>query len=94
MKETAATYRVVYIGTGRQPRTRFLGRIGRYESERAWRQRLAGEMEDACQEMARRGLRLIQVVPILSTATWKGSWTEGAWLFFGSPNTTGAPSER
>ena len=86
--------RVVYIGTGRATRKNALGRIGLYESERDWRKRLAREMEDACQEMARRGLRLIQVVPILSTATWKGSWTEGAWLFFGSAVMSDAPSER
>ena len=83
MNDTTATYRVIYIGTGRQPRPRLLGRVGLYEPERAWRRRLAQEMEEACQEMARRGMRLIQVVPALSTATWQGSWTEGVWLSFG-----------
>jgi len=85
--------RVVYIGTGRAMRKNPLGRIGLYESERDWRKRLAREMEDACQEMARRGLRLTQVVPILSTATWKGSWTEGAWLFFASPELSAISSD-
>ena len=81
--DDAATCRVIYVGTGRQPRPRFLGRVGLYESERAWRRRLAQEMEDACQEMARRGLRLTQAVPILSSASLQGSWTEGVWLCFG-----------
>jgi hypothetical protein len=40
-------------------------------------------MEDACQEMARRGLRLTSVVPTLSSSAFQGSWTEGAWLYFG-----------
>jgi hypothetical protein len=52
------------------------------ESERAWRQRLAEEMEGACQEMERRGLRLVRVVPHMSSTSFQGSWTEGAWLFF------------
>lgn len=90
MNDATATYRVVCIGSGRQPRPRLLGRMGLYEAERTWRRRLAQEMEAACQEMARRGLRLVQVVPLLSTATWQGTWTEGAWLYFGpaSPGST------
>jgi hypothetical protein len=60
-----------------------LGIFGIYEPEREWRQRLAQEMEDACQEMARRGLRLTSVVPTLSSGAFQGSWTEGAWLYFG-----------
>lgn len=79
-----AESRVVYIGTGRGSRKSALGRVGFSEPEADWRRRLAREMEEACQEMARRGLRLIQVVPVLSTASDKGSWTEGAWLFFGT----------
>ena len=84
MSGATTSYRVIYVGTGRRPRGRVLGRVGLYESERAWRQRLAQEMEEACQEMARRGLRLIQVVPILSSASVQGGWTEGVWLYFAS----------
>ena len=60
-----------------------LGRMTGQESDADWRRRLAAEMEDACQAMARRGHRLLQVVPVLNTANDKGSWTEGAWLVFG-----------
>jgi hypothetical protein len=77
-----AESRVVYIGTGRGARKNAWGRIGFSEPEADWRRRLAQEMEEACQEMARRGLRLTQVVPVLSSASGQGSWTEGAWLFF------------
>lgn len=69
--------RVVYVGTGRRR-----GRWVFNEPERAWRQRLAQEMEEVCQEMARRGLHLTRVVPILSSTGLQGAWTEGAWLFF------------
>jgi hypothetical protein len=84
MAEASASYRVVYVGTGRQPRRRFLGSLSVFEPERDWRQRLAQEMEAACQEMARRGLRLVDVVPALSAESMKGSWTEGVWLYFES----------
>ncbi len=86
MHDERLNCRVVYVGTGRRPRSGFLGLIGAYEAERDWRQRLAKEMEDASQEMARRGLRLTQVVPVLSSSTWNwnGSWTEGVWMHFES----------
>ena len=84
MSDTTSESRVVYAGTGRRVRTRLLGIFGIYEPEREWRQRLAQEMEDACQEMARRGLRLTAVVPVLSSSSFQGSWTEGAWLCFGT----------
>ena len=74
--------RVVYVGTGRQRRSGWLGRIGLFEPERIWRQRLANEMEAACQEMERSGLSLLQAVPVLSAESFKGSWTEGVWLHF------------
>ncbi len=77
-------YRVVYVGTGRQRGDRWLGIVPRYEPERDWRHRLAQEMEDAAQEMARRGLRLINVVPVQSSVSMQGGWTEGAWLYFES----------
>jgi hypothetical protein len=75
--------RVIYVGADQQPRTGFWDRINRKESDSVWRSRVAAEMEDACREMTRRGHRLIQVVPILGTSNYKGSWTESAWLFFG-----------
>ena len=84
MSNAPSSYRVIYVGTGRRSRGQILGRVGMYESERAWRQRLAQEMEEVCQEMARRGLRLVQAVPTLSSASFQGSWTEGSWLYFGS----------
>ncbi|MBF8267771.1 MAG: hypothetical protein HW388_1279 [Dehalococcoidia bacterium] len=69
--------RVMYVGSGRK-------RVGmwQWEPEREWRQRLATEMEQACQEMSRHGLRLLTVVPVLSAGDMKGGWTEGAWLYF------------
>jgi len=86
MNDERLNSRVIYVGTGRQPRPGILGLIGAYEPERDWRHRLAQEMEDASQEMARRGLRLMEVVPVLSSSTWNwnGSWTEGVWLYFES----------
>ena len=83
MSNTPTADRVIYLGSGRIRRTGFAGWLGSFEPERVWRQRLAQEMEDVCQELARRGLRLIQVVPVLSAESFKGSWTEGAWLYFG-----------
>ena len=73
----SAAYRVMYVGSGRQ-------RVGmwQWEPESEWRQRLATEMEQACQEMARQGLRLLTVVPVMSSGDLKGGWTEGAWLYF------------
>ncbi len=74
--------RVVYIGGGRESRKNALGKVGFSEPETEWRKRQAQALEEACQEMARRGLRLTQVVPVLSSVSGQGSWTEGAWLFF------------
>jgi hypothetical protein len=76
-------HRVIYIGAESQPHKGFWGRMIGRESNSGWRRQLAAEMEDACQEMTRRGHRLLQVVPVLNTAYEKGGWTEGAWLFFG-----------
>lgn len=39
-------------------------------------------MGDVCQEMARRELGLAQVIPVLSSVSLQGAWTEGAWLVF------------
>ena len=89
MNTAGETHRVVYVGTGRR-RSRLLGPVGPNESERAWRERLAQEMEDVCQEMARRGLGLAQVVPVLSSVSLQGAWTEGAWLVFAAPEARGA----
>ena len=80
MSETGAPapYRVVYVG-GR----RFGGFFSlKRQPERTWRQRLANEMEEVCQEMASHGLRLFTVVPIKSSASFQGGWTDGAWLYF------------
>ena len=82
MNDVQLNCRVVYVGTGRRPRFIFLGlRLG-LEDERAWRQRLATEMEDLCHEMLQQGLRLTQVVPVTSSREFRGGWTEGAWLYF------------
>ncbi len=75
--------RVVYVGTGRRPRRRFLLPV-LYEDENTWRQRLATEMEDACREMLQQGLHLTHVVPVASSEALRGGWTEGAWLYFAS----------
>jgi hypothetical protein len=83
MIDTTTHSRVIYVGTARQRRVDGWRWLGLFEPERVWRQRLAQEMEDACQEMARRGLRLNQVVPVVSAESLKGTWTEGAWLYFG-----------
>jgi hypothetical protein len=79
------TPRVIYVGTGRRRRSGVLGLVGMFEHERCWRERLAKEMETVCEEMQRRGLRLKEVVPVLSAESFKGSWTEGAWLVFTDP---------
>jgi hypothetical protein len=91
-------YRVIYVGAARE-----LGRKGSRANERrsqgdeeAWGQRLAKEQEEACQEMARQGLRLSHVVPVQTSsapASLQGpaSWTAGVWLYFTGiePPTTG-----
>ena len=38
-----------------------------------WGQLLAKDMEEACQEMARRGLRLFQVMPVQTSSAWVDS---------------------
>jgi hypothetical protein len=76
--------RVIYVGSPRKRTERLFGLIPRYEPEHEWRQRLAAEMDDVCVEMGRRGLGLVQVVPVLSSVSMQGSWTEGAWLYFTS----------
>ena len=71
-------YRVRYVGTGRRT-----GRWGRStQPERDWRQQLASEQEAVCEEMTLDGLRLAHVVPVLSSAEFRGGWTEGVWLYF------------
>jgi hypothetical protein len=85
MGEFNLSDRVIYIGSERRLKRRWLGWLGMYEPEREWRQRLAQEMETACQEMSRRGLRLVGVIPVLNAQSMKGSWTEGAWLYFNQP---------
>ena len=83
-----AIYRVVYVGTGRRfSFRRFLETLKGHEQERTWRQRLAQEQEDACAEMSQQGLRLINVVPVLSSADLRGGWTEGVWLYFAGADT-------
>ena len=54
--------RVIWVGTGRRAR-RFAT-----ETERAWRERLAQEMNEARDEMASRGLRLTDIVPVHSSS--------------------------
>ena len=78
----AAIYRVVYVGTGRRARRFFW-----HEQERIWRQRLAQEQEVACAEMSQQGLRLVNVVPVLSSGDFRGGWTEGVWLYFAGADT-------
>jgi hypothetical protein len=81
-EEMSEESRVVYVGGGRESRKNALGLVGFTEPETEWRKRQAQDLEVACHEMARLGLRLTQVVPVLSTTANAGSWTEGAWLFF------------
>ena len=92
MGEINLSDRVIYIGSERRLKRRWLGWLGMYEPEREWRQRLAQEMESACQEMSRRGLQLVGVIPVLSAQSMKGSWTEGAWLYFNQPALVGSES--
>ena len=67
--------RVIWVGTGRRGRFR-------HEAERGWRERLAHEMNEACDEMASQGLRFASIVPVTSSSDFRGGWTEGAWLHF------------
>ena len=82
-----AIYRVVYVGTERRREVFGPLKLKRHEQERTWRQRLAQEQEDACAEMSRQGLRLVNVVPVLSSADLRGGWTEGVWLYFAGADT-------
>src|SRR5690349_5884719 len=66
MSSAMGDSRVIYVGSSRQRTGRWFGMFPRYEPEHEWRQRLATEMDAACQEMSRRGLSLVQVVPVLS----------------------------
>jgi hypothetical protein len=84
MSSAMGDSRVIYVGSSRQRTGRWFGMFPRYEPEHEWRQRLATEMDAACQEMSRRGLSLVQVVPVLSSVSMQGAWTEGAWLYFTS----------
>ena len=81
--EARAIDRVIWVGTSRRSRRRrfFGGDVG-HEPEREWRERLAQEMNDACDEMAGLGLRLASIVPVDSSTGLQGGWTEGAWLHF------------
>jgi hypothetical protein len=89
MTDSSASERVIYIGAERRLKRRWLGWLGFSEPDSDWRQRQAQEIEDACQEMSRRGLRLVQIVPVLSAGSLGGSRTEGAWLFFSQPAAVG-----
>ena len=84
MSSAMGESRVIYVGSPRRRSQRLFGLIPRYEPEHEWRQRLAAEMDDICAEMGRRGLHLMQVVPVLSSVSMQGAWTEGAWLYFTS----------
>ena len=84
MSSAMGDSRVIYVGSSRQRTGRWFGLFPRYEPEHEWRQRQATEMDDACAEMGRRGLYLMQVVPVLSSVSMQGAWTEGAWLYFSS----------
>ena len=83
MSDAQPDCRVVYVGSGRRPRRRFLLPV-LYEDENTWRQRLATEMEEVCREMLQKGLHLTHVVPVTSSREFHGGWTEGAWLYFAS----------
>lgn len=82
MDRNASDARTVYVGTGRRLANGWKGYFHLFEPERIWRERLAQESEHVCQEMYRRGLRLTAATPVLSTESFKGSWTEGMWLHF------------
>ena len=75
--------RVVYVGSSRKVKFRFAF-LASYVDERSWRQELAKEMEEACQEMLQQGLHLTHVVPVNTSRDLAGGWTEGAWLYFGT----------
>ena len=74
--------RVIWVGTGRREWRRFFGVNVGDEAHGTWRERLAQEMNEACDEMASQGLRLAGIVPVQRSAALAGGWTEGAWLHF------------
>ena len=82
MNDSSIPGRVVYLGSKPRVRRRWFGWLRSPEPDGDWRQQLAQEMEAACQEMSRRGLRLVQIVPVMSAVGLRGSWTEGVWLAF------------
>lgn len=89
MTEPSASDRVIYLGAERRRKRRWFDWFGLSEPDPDWRRRQAQEIEDACQEMSRRGLRLVQIVPVLTAGNLRGSRTEGAWLFFSQPAAVG-----
>ena len=81
--EAVARDRVIWVGTGRRRRRRrFLPIPIDEEPTSEWRGRLTQEMNEACDEMASQGLRLVSIVPVASSRDLHGSWTESAWLHF------------
>ena len=82
MNDSSTSDRVVYLGSGRRLQRRWFGWQRSCEPDSEWQQQLAQEMEAAGQEMSRRGLRLVQIVPVMSAAGLRGSSTEGVWLYF------------
>ena len=73
--EGRPTDRVIWVGTSRRGHFR-------PESDQEWRERLAQEMSEACDELASQGLRLASIVRVSSSRAFWGGWTEGAWLHF------------
>ena len=71
--------RVIWVRMGRR---RGVRRFLKAEPERDWGERLAEEMNEACDEMAGEGLRLASIVSVASSTALQGGWTEGAWLHF------------
>ncbi len=70
--EAPAGDRVIWVG-GRRSRGGFLGFL-RDEPEQEWRERLTQEMNEACDEMATRGLRLARIVPVARSHELYGGW--------------------
>lgn len=79
--ESQSKCRVIYVGSSRKLKFKFLF-LTSYEDERSWREQLAAEMEEVCQDMLQQGLNLTHVVPVKSSRDLAGGWTEGAWLYF------------
>ena len=74
----SATYQVAYVST-RRPGKWWWPTM---ENEHRRRERLTKEQEDLCANRSQEGLRLVNVVPVLSSGSFQGSWTEGVWLYF------------